>query len=59
MTLEEVAIALRCSKAHVCNLINGKVRGARPLPALRLGRRKLVRRSSLEEWISSNERMSA
>jgi excisionase family DNA binding protein len=56
LTLAEVARELRCSKAHVHNLINGKVQGARPLHALRLGRRRLVRRSSLEEWIALNER---
>jgi excisionase family DNA binding protein len=55
LTVPEVADELRCSKAHVHNLINGKVRGARPLPALRLGRRRLVRRTGLDEWIKSNE----
>jgi len=55
LTVSEVADELRCSKAHVHNLINGKVRGARPLPALRLGRRRVVRRAGLVEWIKSNE----
>jgi excisionase family DNA binding protein len=55
LTVSEVARELRCSKAHVHNLINGKVRGARPLPSLRLGRRRLVRRSGLDEWIAANE----
>jgi excisionase family DNA binding protein len=55
LTVPEVADELRCSKAHVHNLINGKVRGARPLPCLRLGRRRLVRRAGLDEWIKSNE----
>src|ERR1700685_4142972 len=56
LTVSEVACELRCSKAHVHNLINGKVHGARPLPALRLGRRRLVLRASLNEWIKANER---
>jgi excisionase family DNA binding protein len=55
LTVPEVADQLRCSKAHVHNLINGKVRGARPLPALRLGRRRVVRRAGLEDWIKANE----
>jgi excisionase family DNA binding protein len=55
MTVPEVAQALRCSKAHVHNLINGRVRGATPLPSVRIGRRRLVRRSSLDEWISASE----
>lgn len=44
LTVAEVAARLRCSKAHVCNAINGKVRGITPLPAISMGRRKLVRR---------------
>jgi excisionase family DNA binding protein len=55
LTAAEVARELRCSKAHVHNLINGKVDGARPLPSLWLGRRRLVRRSSLDQWIAANE----
>ena len=51
----EVARELRCSKAHVHNLINGKVPETQPLPSLWLGRRRLVGRSRLEEWLSANE----
>jgi len=56
LTVPEVAQALRCSKAHVHNLINGKVRDAKPLPSVRIGRRRLVRRASLDEWITANEK---
>ena len=55
LTVNEVAEALRCSKAHVHNLINGKVQGVSPLPSLRLGRRRIVRRESLSSWIERNE----
>jgi hypothetical protein len=55
LTVREVALELRCSKAHVHNLISGKVRGLPPLPALLLGRRRLVRRVSLVEWMVANE----
>jgi len=55
LTIEEVAHELKCSKAHVCNLLNGRVRGATPLPCICLGRRKLVRKSSLEHWLRNNE----
>jgi hypothetical protein len=50
LTIAEVAVDLRCSKAHVANMINGKVKGIQPLPAITMGRRKLVRRSTLEHW---------
>jgi excisionase family DNA binding protein len=55
LTVVEVASELRCSKAHICNLMNGKVGGASPLPCVRLGRRRLVRRESLEAWMKTNE----
>jgi excisionase family DNA binding protein len=55
LTVAEVARELRCSKAHAHNLINGKVRGAKPLPCVKIGRRCLVRRSSLDEWIKASE----
>ena len=55
LTIAEVAVELRCTKTHVCNLINGKVRGVPRLPALILGRRKLVRRTSLRKWMCDVE----
>ena len=50
LTITEVAEDLRCSKVHVGNMINGKVKGVHPLPAIAMGRRKLVLRSTLERW---------
>jgi excisionase family DNA binding protein len=55
LTVAEVAIELRCSKAHVYNAIAGKVEGVSALPAISMGRRKLVRRSALEQWKKLNE----
>jgi excisionase family DNA binding protein len=51
LTVPEVATRLRCSKAHVYNLINGIVSGMEPLPAVRLGRRALVLQASLNQWV--------
>jgi excisionase family DNA binding protein len=55
LTAAEVARELRVSKAHIHNLINGKVHGALPLPSITLGRRRLIRRSSLNQWLRANE----
>jgi hypothetical protein len=55
LTAEEVADDLRCSKAHVYKALNGRVPGVSPLPAISMGRRKLVRRGSLEQWKRENE----
>lgn len=58
LTLSEVAQVLHCSKAHVSNVVDGRVRGCSPMPAVRLGRRRLVRRSTLEAWIAENDRIA-
>ena len=55
LTVAEVALELRCSKAHVYNVIAGKVDGVHALPAISMGRRKLVRRAALEHWMEMNE----
>lgn len=55
LTLKEVAQILRCSKAHVANVINGNVKGLPRLAHLAVGRRKLVRREWLNQWMESNK----
>jgi excisionase family DNA binding protein len=55
LTLAEVARLLHCSKAHVCKAVAGRVSGCPPIPAVSLGRRKLVRRESLAAWIERND----
>jgi excisionase family DNA binding protein len=55
----EVAEELRCSKAHVYNVILGRVEGVSPLPAICMGRRRLIRRSALEAWKRGNEQVAA
>jgi hypothetical protein len=50
LIIPEVATNLRCSKAHAYNLINGAVPGVPRLPAMPMGRRKVVRRGSLNQW---------
>jgi hypothetical protein len=55
LTLAEVAKLLHCSKAHICNAVAGRLTGCPPIPAVSLGRRKLVRRAALLSWIERNE----
>lgn len=55
VTIPEVAVILRCSKAHVYKAVSGKLTGVSPLPAIHMGRRRLVRRSALGDWMSRNE----
>ena len=51
LTLREVAVVLRCSKAHVSRLLNGKVPGLPPLTHMAIGRRKVTRRDWLQTWM--------
>lgn len=55
MTVPEVAGELRVSKAFVYKVIRGEVSGVAALPAIMMGRRRLIRRSSLEQWKRGNE----
>lgn len=55
LSVAEVAALLRCSKAHVCKAIQGRVKGVTRLPALSMGRRKLIRRESLDAWLADND----
>ena len=55
LNLAEAATLVRCSRAHLCNVINGKVRGIPHLPTVRIGRRVLFRRESLEQWLRELE----
>jgi excisionase family DNA binding protein len=51
MTLAQAALYLRVSKAHLSNVINGKVPGVKPVRAFRMGRRLLIRREWIDEWM--------
>ena len=55
LTIADVAKILRCSKAHVCKIINGQVRGTEAIPAINLGRRKIIRVQSLLRWMNEHE----
>jgi helix-turn-helix protein len=55
LTIPESAKILRCSRVHVQNLLLGKVKGVPPLPHIPMGRRKLIRKESLEKWMAQAE----
>ena len=55
LTLAEASKVLRCSKAHLCNVLKGKVGSLPPLPHLSLGRRTLIRRAVLQHWLERLE----
>jgi excisionase family DNA binding protein len=55
LTVVEAARLLRCSKAHLHNVIGGKVHDLPPLPVLRIGRRVLIRQEALLRWMERVE----
>ena len=55
LTVKEIAEILRCSRAHVTNVLAGKVRGVARLAYVNVGRRKLVRREWFDQWIEANK----
>lgn len=55
LTIKDVAEILKCSRAHVSKVINGLVPGVGRLTHLAVGRRKLVRREWLDQWVERNK----
>jgi excisionase family DNA binding protein len=55
LTLEEAAGALRVSQRHLHKIMAD---GNGP-PVVRLGRRKLIRRETLQQWLMSRESTQA
>lgn len=55
LTINEVAKELRCSKAHVANALLGRIKGLPRLTHMPLGRRKVVRREWLQQWLEANK----
>ena len=55
LTINDVAAILRCSKTHVSHVLAGKIPGIPRLTHIAMGRRKLVRRDWLDQWMESNK----
>lgn len=55
LTIKEIAEILRCSKTHVGKLLSGQVPGAAQLVHVKIGRRKVVRKSAFDQWFDANE----
>ena len=55
LTVRDVALELRCSVDHIYRVINGRVKNVSRLPAIPIGRRKLIQRDTLEDWKKTNE----
>jgi excisionase family DNA binding protein len=55
LTVRDGAKILRCTESHFRNLLSGRVAGLPRLPHIRLGRSRVVRRSTLMKWLEQAE----
>jgi excisionase family DNA binding protein len=58
LTITDAALAMRCSKTHMQNVLQGRVANVPRLPHIRVGRRVLIRRESFERWMADAESLS-
>jgi len=56
LTLNQAAGYLQVSKAHLSNVINGKVPGVERLRFFRMGRRILIKREWIDQWLEVENR---
>jgi len=58
LDVKGAAQLLGCSVSHVSNMLNGKVDGVPPIPHVRAGRLRLIRRQALMHWFEQLEKAS-
>jgi excisionase family DNA binding protein len=58
LDVKGAAKILGCSISHVSNMLNGKVDGVQPIPHVRAGRLRLIRRQALIRWFEEQEHAS-
>lgn len=56
LTVAEAAHILDCSRSHVTNLLTGRVPGVQPIPHVKAGRLRRIRRETLMEWFRQQEK---
>ncbi len=59
MNLRQAAAYLQVSKAHLSNVIQGKVFGVPPVRCFRVGRRVLIKREWIDEWLETADHQVA
>ena len=55
MDMKAAAEYLGVSRSHLSHILGGKVPGLPPIPHVRAGRRALIRRSVIDQWILQQE----
>ena len=55
MDIKTAATYLGVSRSHLSHILAGKVSGVPAIPHVRAGRRALIRRTMIDQWISERE----
>lgn len=56
LTTAEAATELRCTSRHIQRLINGEVKSMPRLPHVRVGRKFLIRRETMTQYLVDYEK---
>ena len=59
MDIKTAATYLGVSRSHLSHILAGKVPGVPAIPHVRAGRRALIRRTVIDQWISEQEQSPA
>jgi len=49
---------LHCSASHVSNILNGKIPNLPPIPHVRAGRLRRIRKDAIDQWFKAQETAS-
>ena len=55
LDIKGAAVYMGISRSHLSHILDGKVEGAPPIPHVRAGRRRLIRREMIDQWIRRQE----
>jgi excisionase family DNA binding protein len=55
MSMNEAAEYIGVSRSHLSHILAGKVAGVPPIAHVRAGRRNLIRRAAIDQWLSDLE----
>jgi len=59
LDMKSAADYLGVSRSHLSHILAGKVPGVPVIPHVRAGRRALIRRAAIDQWMSQQEQSDA
>jgi excisionase family DNA binding protein len=59
LSVREAAEYMGVSASHLGHILDGRVKDTPPIPSVRAGRRRLIRRSVIDTWLQEQERSAS